>query len=187
MDCFVIKCTPKDIDKLIKVSIKTFLDTFSSSNEGENMKRYIENAFNKQKIEKELNNLNSSFYLLYNGIDEVSSIQNEPIGYFKLNDLDAQGSDNYEDTSNSIELERIYLLKEHQKKGLGQFMMDKAIEISKNKKRSYIWLGVWEKNYSSLEFYKKNGFIKFGCHTFTIGNDHQNDFLLKLNLISKTK
>ncbi|KAN0007425.1 hypothetical protein ACTFIU_000624 [Dictyostelium citrinum] len=190
MNCYINKCALNDIDKLIKVSIKTFSDTFSSSNEIENMKNYLETAFSKEKIEKELKNQNSSFYFLFNrsADDQGSSFeQNEPIGYFKLNDLDAQGTDNQEDTSNSIELERIYLMKEHQKKGYGQFMLDKAIEISKNKQRSYIWLGVWEKNYSSLEFYKKNGFIKFGSHTFIIGDDHQIDYLLKLDLTNKNK
>ncbi|KAM9962496.1 hypothetical protein ACTFIR_005404 [Dictyostelium discoideum] len=189
MKCFINKCTLNDIDKLIKVSVKTFSDTFSSSNELENMKNYLETAFSKEKIEKELKNQNSSFYLLYSETDNDDGVNSNPsegpIGYFKLNDLDAQGSDNHEDTSNSIELERIYLMKEHQKKGYGQFMIDKAIEISKNKQRSYIWLGVWEKNYSSLEFYKRNGFIKFGSHTFIIGDDHQIDHLLKLDLTNE--
>ena len=45
-----------------------------------------------------------------------------------------------------------------------------------------VWLGVWEKNFRAIRFYKKYGFKKFGQHKFLLGNDLQTDYLLEMDL-----
>ena len=45
-----------------------------------------------------------------------------------------------------------------------------------------LWLGVWEKNTKALAFYERVGFRKFGRHIFMLGNDRQEDFLLRYDL-----
>ena len=61
-------------------------------------------------------------------------------------------------------------------------MYQKAFSIAKELQKKYIWLGVWEKNERALEFYKKNGFVAFDQHIFTLGTDVQTDILMKLEL-----
>ena len=58
--------------------------------------------------------------------------------------------------------------------------MNKAIGIAIQSNLQYIWLGVWENNTKGIDFYLKNGFETFQTHIFMIGNDAQNDILMKL-------
>ena len=57
---------------------------------------------------------------------------------------------------NSLELERIYVLKENIGKSIGQQLLDKVIRIAKEKNVAFIWLGVWEHNHRAIQFYQKN-------------------------------
>lgn len=49
-------------------------------------------------------------------------------------------------------------------------------------KKTYVWLGVSEKNDKAILFYKKNGFYEFGTHSFFIGEEEQTDFVMRKNL-----
>jgi len=80
----------------------------------------------------------------------------------------------------AFEIERIYVLKPYLGKGMGNFLMDAALEIAYKMKPSYVWLGVWEKNERAIRFYEKYGFKVFGSHLFSLGNDIQTDLLMKL-------
>lgn len=53
------KCTDKDLQLLREIGVETFNETFREQNSPENMKAYLEKAFNLKQIEKELCN-NSS-------------------------------------------------------------------------------------------------------------------------------
>jgi ribosomal protein S18 acetylase RimI-like enzyme len=61
-------------------------------------------------------------------------------------------------------------------------LCDKAIEIAKQKRVAFIWLGVWEENLRAINFYKKNGFIEFDKHIFSLGQEEQTDIMMKLKL-----
>jgi len=48
--------------------------------------------------------------------------------------------------------------------------------------KSFLWLGVWEKNIRAISFYKEHGFVKFGKHPYYIGKDKQMDWLMRYEL-----
>ncbi len=83
---------------------------------------------------------------------------------------------------NTLEIERIYFLKAFHGKQVGQFLCETAIQIAKEKKMEFIWLGVWEENSRAIQFYQKNGFVEFDKHIFKLGNDEQTDLMMKLIL-----
>ncbi|HHQ1160190.1 TPA: GNAT family N-acetyltransferase, partial [Listeria innocua] len=116
------------------------------------------------KLSDELKNPHSYFYFVFH--------QEAIAGYLKLNIGDAQTE---EIAGNTIEIERIYVLKSFQKKGLGKELFNQAIEIAKEVDAEKIWLGVWEKNKNAIQFYAKLGFIKNGQHDFFMGDDCQTD------------
>ncbi|WP_345231826.1 GNAT family N-acetyltransferase [Olivibacter ginsenosidimutans] len=76
----------------------------------------------------------------------------------------------------------MYVIKDFHGKKVGQLLYEKAIAMAKQRKTRYIWLGVWEDNQRAIQFYKKNGFITFDKHVFTLGNDKQTDIMMKLQL-----
>ncbi|MGI6686446.1 MAG: GNAT family N-acetyltransferase [Bacillota bacterium] len=162
-----------DLVTLRELSCKTYSDTFGHMNTPSNMKDYLEHAYDIDKLRDELSNSNSTFYFLYT--DEKLS------GYIKFNEYKAQ-TDIYD--PQSLEIERIYVTKEFQGKGLGSALIKKAIDIADTRKKSYVWLGVWERNHKAILFYKKNGFYEIGKHSFFMGEEEQTDFIMRKDLIS---
>ncbi len=81
-----------------------------------------------------------------------------------------------------MEISRIYCTQQVIGKGVGKSMMQECIKIAQSMGMDCIWLGVWEHNSKAIEFYKKFGFEKFSEHEFVLGNDLQNDWLMKKNL-----
>lgn len=165
------KADSSDLEILQEIGRVTFSETFSSDNEKENMQKYLEESFSAQKLVAELQNKHSQFYLLFH-LERV-------VGYLKVNFKEAQTE---EMDSEAMEIERIYILKEFQGKKLGQLLFAKALEIAKEKSASFLWLGVWEENSRAIHFYKKSGFVPFGEHVFTLGEEKQRDVLMKLEL-----
>jgi ribosomal protein S18 acetylase RimI-like enzyme len=164
----IIECNISDVNLLKELSILTFRESYSHNNDPVQFEIYISQAFTAEKLLTELQNTNSRFYLILNN--------SEVVGYLKLNFAAAQTDINDDD---SIEIERIYLLKSHQRKGIGSLILDFVEKLAIAFNKSYIWLGVWDENLSAIAFYKAKNFLTFGQHTFTIGNIDQIDILLK--------
>jgi ribosomal protein S18 acetylase RimI-like enzyme len=105
------------------------------------------------------------------------------MGYLKINHGEAQKESIGQ---NTLEVERIYVLKKFHGKKIGQFLLNYALEIAKKKNIDWVWLGVWEHNQRAINFYLKNGFVQFDQHIFTVGDDDQIDILMKLK-VDKSK
>ena len=161
------KCTVEDLKQLQKISIELFTDTFKDQNTEENLKNYLEEAYNSTQLKQELTNKNSTFFFL--------SDNEEIAGYLKLNIGDAQTEDIAE---NAVEIERIYIRSNRKRKGYGTVLIEKAEQVAKEKNKEVIWLGVWEENLSALSFYKKKGFIQISSHSFFMGDDEQTDLIM---------
>jgi diamine N-acetyltransferase len=168
------RATVKDVDQLQEIGKRTFVETFSAGNTEENMKKYLEEGFAKEKVIQELTDPNSEFY--------IAEMDGTIIGYLKLNYGESQTE--LKD-SKALEIERIYVLNQFHGKKVGQLLYAKAIEIAEQKNLDYVWLGVWEKNGRAINFYKKNGFIEFDKHIFKLGSDEQTDIMMKLELKRK--
>ena len=57
--------------------------------------------------------------------------------------------------------------------------MQRSIDICREKNKEVLWLGVWEKNQRAIDFYTRWGFEKFDETTFLLGDDLQNDWLMR--------
>jgi ribosomal protein S18 acetylase RimI-like enzyme len=167
----IVKATPRHVRLLQHISEQTFIATYAQYNTEENMRNYIETEFSAEKLLEDINKPSVGFYFAMES--------NEPLGYIKINYAPSQTDLN--DTK-SLELERIYVAKEHQGKKIGQFLLDAALSIAVENKLDYLWLGVWDKNANAQNFYAKNGFEPFGTHDFMLGDDRQKDILLRLIL-----
>ncbi|MBM7571702.1 GNAT family N-acetyltransferase [Aquibacillus albus] len=163
----ITKCNRDNLQILQEISMETFNDTFKGQNSPENMKAYLEKAFNFKQLEEELSNISSEFFFVY--------FNNEVAGYLKVNTNDAQSE---EMGDNSIEIERIYIKNQYQKHGLGKYLLNKAIEIAMELNKKEIWLGVWEKNENAIAFYKRMGFVQTGAHSFYMGDEEQTDYIM---------
>ena len=156
------------LDELLHLGRATFDDAFRADNRKEDFDYYMGRAFNREALVKQFINPLSAFYIAEKG-------QREMIGYLKINVLVPNTSID----DHSLEIERIYVLKEYQGQGIGKKLMNRAFEIALERRVDYIWLGVWEKNHNAIRFYEKLGFEIFGTRPFQLGQDNQTDFLMK--------
>ncbi|MFC6175912.1 GNAT family N-acetyltransferase [Companilactobacillus huachuanensis] len=171
MTTTIRRCTEDDLKTLQRLSVETYTDTFKPYNTEENMKAYIEGAYNLNTLRQELTDKNSEFYFLY--------IDDELVGYLKVNILDAQSEPMDDDF---LEVQRIYIRVSYKRKGLGEVLMKLAIERAQSLKKPRLWLGVWEKNFAAQKFYQAMGFEHYSSHKFVMGTSTQTDYILKKEL-----
>lgn len=160
-----------DTDRLQQIGRQTFYETFAAVNSPENMARYLEESFAAEKLAAELQNPNTAFYFALHA--------EKVIGYLKLNEDRAQTEIQ---EGRALEIERIYVAQAFHGRQVGQLLFEQALKVARQNTSDYIWLGVWEENRRAVAFYKKNGFIPFGTHIFTLGTAQQTDLMMKLEL-----
>jgi ribosomal protein S18 acetylase RimI-like enzyme len=158
-----------EVVQLQSLSRQTFSETFSSSNSKENMDKYLNENLSIEKLSEELKNENSHFFFIKDN--------GKNIGYLKLN-MGPSQTELKDETA--LEIERIYVIQEYQGRKVGQELFEKAIQVAKEKKAQYIWLGVWEENHKAIQFYHKNGFEVFDKHVFKLGNEEQTDLMMRI-------
>lgn len=168
----LIPVSVKDVKLLQKLSVQTFIETFGAQNTEADMQEYLNNQMSTSQLKKELEQAHSNFYFAY--------YKDRLAGYLKLNFESAQRET--VGTGTAFEVERIYLLKDFQRQGLGKVLFEKAVALGKEKGYRKLWLGVWEHNTPALAFYKKLGLTVFDKHAFVLGSDSQTDLMLELNL-----
>ncbi|HJS54064.1 MAG TPA: GNAT family N-acetyltransferase [Chitinophagaceae bacterium] len=165
---FVIRYASADEAELIAdLSRKTFYETFGYVNTKENMDKFLNEQFTREKLISEVTEPGNTFLLALDG--------DTPVGYVRMRE--GKMFPEFEN-KDSIEIARIYVVNSYIGTGVGQQMMRQCIFIAKELKKEIIWLGVWEKNRRAIAFYTKWGFEKFNDQNFLLGDDLQNDWLL---------
>ncbi|PWT97138.1 MAG: GNAT family N-acetyltransferase [Bacteroidetes bacterium] len=157
-----------DVAAIASISLKTFFDTFAEYNTPENMDSFMNDHFSETRLSYELEDPSNIFL--------IAEIEKRLVGYAKLSE---SPNPNGLDGVSSIEICRIYSIKDMIGKGVGKSLMQKSIDIARERNKKVIWLGVWEHNPKAVEFYTKWGFERFGEHPFILGDDIQTDWLMK--------
>ncbi len=165
------QCKESDISALVLLSKTTFTKAFQKDNDPDDFESYLNTAFSRDTLLKQLRNQDSFFYFIY--------LNTQLLGYLKLNQHQAQTDIK---TDDSMELERIYILEEFQGQGYGTLILQKLRKIGLQRNKRFLWLGVWEKNVNAIRFYERHGFVNFGTHPYYIGTDKQTDWLMKCDL-----
>jgi ribosomal protein S18 acetylase RimI-like enzyme len=151
---------------------KTFMETYGEMNTPENMEKYLETQFSVSKIIAELSNHNARFFLVY--VDGI------PAAFTKLRqDRKPKQLEN----EIVIEIQRIYVLKEFQGFSIGKTLIKMVKKLAKAEGFKAIWLQVWQKNNKAIRFYQKVGFVVYETATFILGDDVQQDFLMRYDLL----
>lgn len=166
------KVGPGDLALLREIAETVYRNTFAPHCTQEDMDAYAAKAFSEEQLLTELQNPDSLFYFGLEG--------ERAVGYIKLNHGPAQ-TELQDDAA--IEVERLYLLPEHQGKGYGGKLLQLGIDYAKAQGKAYVWLGVWENNLRAQRLYEKHGFYRFSQHPFPMGEDIQTDYLLRKDLI----
>ncbi len=108
---------------------------------------YIEKCFGQNILETEFNDSNSSFFLVY--YKEILA------GFLKLNKDAAWENIN---STEGLELERIYLLKRFSGKGIGKHLVKFTFELAREYNKKIVWLKAMDSSQEAIAFYNKMGF-----------------------------
>ena len=122
-------CSFEDIPVLLQVSIQSYREHYLHL-WYDNGKKYMDDNFNYQVFKSQLEDKNVVLFLI---CDE----QKSPVGFLKLNiDKAWQGYDE----ASSLELERIYLIRNASGKGLGSSIIDFVANFAKLRNKKYVWV-----------------------------------------------
>ena len=164
--------TAADAELIADISRETFYESFAGYNTEANMDKFLTEQFSKEKLMAEAGESGNIFLLAY--------ADNKPAGYLFLK----EGTDTALQSTNALEISRIYSRTSFIGKGIGKALMQAAIERAISMNKDCIWLGVWENNHRAIAFYTKFGFSKFSEHDFVLGDDVQRDWLMRLGVRS---
>lgn len=160
------RAVPDDARLLSTLSEVTFFDTFSDTCTSEDIQEFIETSFNATQLFKELQDTEDFYFIAF--------VNGEAAGYIRLKEDESEVPVIRQ--HRSIELKRIYVLKDFLNQKIGAKLMACALNFADEKKYELIWLGVWEHNERAKSFYKKFGFEDTGFrHPFPIGKTQQTD------------
>ena len=165
-DLHIRRAGTDDAQLLSALSAVTFFDTFNGTCTDEDIQQFIETCFNPGQVYKELQDPDDFYFIAF--------INEEAAGYIRLKEEESEVIEIKK--HRSIELKRIYVLKEYHSQKIGAKLMTFALDFAAEKNYELIWLGVWEHNEKARTFYKKFGFEDSGVtHLFPIGNTPQTD------------
>ncbi|MGQ7248903.1 GNAT family N-acetyltransferase [Halomonas sp. V046] len=173
MDYTLRQASIADAHTLGAIGETTFRETFAAHYSAETMAIYVDAAFAVDKLRQELASNSSVFWIL--------TVEERCGGYLKLNWGDAQTASHVGD---GLEVERIYLSRAAQGRGLGRVLFDKARSVAEAMHKEFLWLGVWENNHPAIGFYRAQGFVEIGTHRFQMGDVWDTDLTMKLSLVT---
>lgn len=171
MNSSIRQADVSDVQIICALGVTTFYEAYFEQDDSSDLADYVLESFGRAQIEKELNDINSTFY--------IAELDGRAVGYAKLRENSK--ADCLKD-ENAVELHRIYILERVKGKGVGGALMNRCLEAARAKGFPTIWLGVWEKNSAAQKFYEKIGFLKAGELQFPYGASVGTNYVLKLRL-----
>ncbi len=167
-DISVRYATSGDNTLLAELGARTFYDTFAADNTPENMTSYLASSFSPKKQAAELDDPLSVFL--------IAEIDNVAVGFARLKEGQPAAVDI---GLHPVEIARIYACKEWIGHGVGAVLMRACLNEAEKRGCETVWIGVWEHNTRAQIFYRKWGFVEAGTQVFQLGDDPQNDLLMK--------
>lgn len=165
--------TPADAQSLTNLGAITAREAFGSPhNPAGVVEDYIRTDFTLATLTQELGDAKAVFFL-------VEEADGQAVGYAKLR---RRPPPRQIRVRPAIEIQRIYLLNRVIGQGLGRRLMEHCLTFARADGYTAVWLGVWERNLSALDFYARMGFSRVGWHYFQFGTDRQRDFWLQKQL-----
>ncbi len=157
-----------DVSLLQHIGRKTFDDAFGNTCTKEDMRGVLDLFFNSAQVALELQDDADNFFFFEE--DEIAK------GYLRINAKHACPLDSFQNRK-SIELVRLYVLKEYHGTGVANKLIDFAFDFARKSGFEIMYLSVWEYNFRARGFYEKHGFANTGLENdFPLGSTPQTDY-----------
>jgi ribosomal protein S18 acetylase RimI-like enzyme len=161
--------TMADAQALAAFAERTFTDTFGHLYPPEDLAAFVESKYRTPIIAAEIADPDTRYRLALRG--------GAIAGYCKMGAVDMAV-----DTTDALELHRLYVDSDTKGAGVAQVLMDEALAWARGKGATVMYLSVWENNARAQAFYRRYGFEHIGEHKFMVGRVADRDFIWRLRL-----
>ena len=160
------RALPADAALLAELGASTFSDTFAPDNTPDNLVRYLAGAFGEEIQRAELEDPEVSVFF--------AERDGAVVGYGMLRDGPAPPE--VRGVDDVLEIARFYARREARGSGVGRTLMQLAIREAAARGKDALWLAVWERNVTAIDFYRRWEFFEAGVNKpFQLGDDLQTD------------
>jgi ribosomal protein S18 acetylase RimI-like enzyme len=163
---------PADAAALTALAERTFRDAFAADNRPEDVDAYVAATYS---VEHQASELADPARITLVAETESGGLA----GFVQLRE---SGAPACVSGPAQIELQRFYVDRPWQGRGLAQALMDAALDAAVRRGARTIWLAVWEHNPRAIRFYSRCGFRDVGSQPFVLGSDRQTDRVMMRSL-----
>lgn len=168
METRIITANASHAAAIATIGKKSFRDSFGHLfRSREELFEYLEHTYDPVKLIKSLRKENNVYLLALK--DRI------PVGFAKLK---KHSLNDQIESGVQAELQKIYVLPEHQSTGIGSALLKEVKVIARQLYPDYLWLDTHIGNDKAVRLYEKNGFCKMGTCHFTIGTQTFEYFLM---------
>jgi diamine N-acetyltransferase len=162
--------TLADVDAVDRVFRASFCDTFAHLYRPEDLAAFLA-QFTPEAWAEELRDPAYAFWLAEDA--------GEPVGFVKLgpSSLPVESA-----SSSALELRQLYVLTSHLGAGVGADLMDWALAEARRRGVDELYLTVYTDNHRARRFYARYGFEEVGPYKFMVGEQADEDIIMRLRL-----
>lgn len=169
----IIAPTAEHVPLLQKLMRTTFTETFGPLYPPADLATYLDTAYAVHQLEAELRDPRNFWQLV---LDDEGA----PVAYLECLPAHLPHPDVRPEAHG--EIERIYVLKSQQGRGLGRQLMDRALAwLGERYGEAPQWIGVWSENLRAQALYRAYGFEKVGEYIFPVGETQDLEFIFLRN------
>ncbi|MBQ0733201.1 GNAT family N-acetyltransferase [Aquimarina celericrescens] len=166
--------TLDDAESISFLGKKTFDQSFGHLfHDRIDLTSYLNETFSYEKISNSISKTHNIYWIVYKG--------NLSVGYAKLK---LNSSSKFIKSDKICKLQKIYLCRGTSSKGIGsvlqQIIFDKAIDQG----NEHLWLSVLKQNKRAITFYDRNKYQIVGDHSFIIGKQKFDFWVMSKKLIN---
>ena len=185
--------TPADAPVLSAFAARTFREAFAPMVAPDAMETYLAQSFPEASVRTELADPRSVFVIATTDAGEWAGYAKlffggdgcPPVGCAPLCPPDcppAPPAVRQLPSSNRVKLWRLYTAREHQGRGVGAALLERAARVARDRGGATLWLTVNTGNTGAVRFYERHGFVRTGFTSFNLGGEVQHDFLMERSL-----
>jgi diamine N-acetyltransferase len=159
-----------DLAALRELAISAFTNAYAAHNTESDMRNYIADNFSEEVLLSEINNREIVILV----VEDETGLR----GYAKL----VAAANEQLSFQNPLEIARLYGAVSAIRSGTGKKLVEYIRQYAVEKGYDGIWLGAWQKNFRSVNFYQREGFRIAGITQFVLGEDVQDDFIMAMKV-----
>ena len=161
--------TAADVETIDRTFRTSFCDTFAHLYRPEDLNAFL----GKFTREAWLGEIKDSAYVF-----RLAEDDGRPAGFLKLGPLSLP----VEPAGKAIELRQLYVLKDWQGAGIAKELIDWFLAEARERGADEIYLTVYVDNRRARRFYERYGFEVVGSYDFMVGEQADEDLIMRLTL-----